>query len=132
MTTWRFLSSATARRMKPASKRGSPSRYSTRSFLSATSTSASRALFCDTCSPFWAATLNRNSRAPASEAMNVTRTVADSPSGGSLTSCELTIRPSSSTVSWTVDPPYPVWLTKTSTDNDVPLRIERGVSTRVT
>ena len=50
MTTCRFLSSSTARRMNFTSKRGSPSRYSTFSRASVTSTSASRTLFCATCS----------------------------------------------------------------------------------
>ena len=63
--------------------------------------SASRPLFCVTCSSVCVGTLKRNSRAPASLAVNRTLTVADSPSGGSVTSCVLTMRPSSSMVSGT-------------------------------
>ncbi len=56
----RFLSSSTARRMNLASPdRGSPSKYSTFSRRSSTSISASRALFCVTCSPV----LRRHSKA---------------------------------------------------------------------
>ena len=94
--------------------------------------SASRALFCETCSSFCVGTRNLNVRAPASDAVKRTLTVADSPSGGSVTSCVLTIRPSSSTVSGIVCPAYPVCDSTTSTTSAVPLRTLRGVSTRVT
>src|SRR3954468_19022823 len=94
--------------------------------------SASRPLFCVTCSPVCVGTLKRNSRGPASAAVKRTLTVADSPSAGSVTSCVLTIRPSSSTVSGTVWPPYPVCVSTTSTTSAVPFSAVRGVSTRVT
>jgi hypothetical protein len=57
--------------------------------------------------------------------------VVESPLSGSVTSCELTIRPSSSTLSGTFWPAYPAWLMTTSTDNEVPFNVRRGVSTRV-
>ncbi len=75
--------------------------------------------------------LNLKSRGPASFAVKVTRTVVDCPSAGSVTSCELTMRPSSSTWSGTVVPAYPVCEMTTSTASEVPLSVERGVSTRV-
>ena len=66
--------------------------------------SASRALLRVTCSPSCGAIVNRKVRAPASDAVKRTRTVVDSPSGGSVTSSVPTIRPSSSTVSGTTLP----------------------------
>ena len=61
----------------------------------------------------------------------MTRTVADSPSAGSVTSCELTMRPSSSTLSGTVCAAVAgLGDRTTSTTSDVPLSVERGVSTR--
>ena len=64
--------------------------------------------------------------------MKFTRTVVDSPSGGSVIGWLATIRPESSTLSGTLNPPNPVCVTTTSTDRVVPLSVARGVSTRVT
>ena len=99
---------------------------------SATSISASRALFCVTSSPGRGAIRNRNTRGPASDAVNRTRTAAGSPSIGSFTSCEPTMRPSSSTSSVTVSPAKPVCVTTASITSDVPLSAVRGVDTRST
>ena len=71
MTTCRFLSSSTARRMNLASKRGSPSKYRIFSRRSLTSMSAWRVLFCATCSLACAGTRKRNSRGPASDAVKL-------------------------------------------------------------
>ena len=126
----RFCDAATARRMNLYSKRGSPSKYRIFSLRSRTSINVSRWLFCVTISPGRGETLKRNTRAPASDAVNRTRTGTGSPAAGSFTSCDPTIRPSSSTSSITVSPGKPVCVMTASTRIDVPFSADRGTETR--
>ena len=87
--------------MNLTSKCGSPSKKRIFSLRSCTSSSTSRTLFCVISSPCCGGMRNRIVRAPASLAVKCTFTVVGSPSLVSATSCELRMRPESSTLSGT-------------------------------